>query len=63
MAAKVLKVSLKGEDWTFTKKFLIYDELILDEEAEEVRACIIDAKECLKITPDDAEVKCSLVIR
>lgn len=63
MSAKVIKVILKGEDWTFNKKYLIYDEVILDEEADKVKECIKDAQDCLKITADDAEVKTSLVIR
>lgn len=63
MSAKVLKVILKGEDWSFVKKYLIYEEVVLDEGSEHVKRCIDDARDCLKITPDDAEVKSSLVLR
>jgi hypothetical protein len=63
MSAKVLKVILKGEDWTFAKKYLLYDEVILNENSERVQECIQDARECLKVTAEDAEVKASLVLR
>ena len=63
MALKTLKVVFKGEDWTFTKKYLVYEDVALDESSDQVIKCIQDAKECLNLTPDDAEVKGSLVIR
>ena len=63
MSAKILKVILKGEDWCFTKKYLIYEEVVLDETSDLVRKCMTDARECLKITPDDEEIKTSLVLK
>lgn len=63
MSAKVLKVILKGDDWTFSRKYLVYDEIKLDREDPKVGECIKDARECLKVTPEDEEVKCSMVNR
>ena len=59
--AKTLKVILKGDDWTFSHKFLVYGEVKLEREDETVATCIQDARKCLTVTPEDEEVKCSMV--
>jgi hypothetical protein len=63
MSCVVLKIVLKGEDWSFNKKYLIYDEITLTEDHPQVKSCIADAQSCLKLTADDAEIKTSLVIK
>lgn len=63
MSQSILTVILQGPDWTFKKKYLMYEPYTNDEEDEVVKKCISDAKECLKITPEDAEFKTSKVIR
>jgi hypothetical protein len=63
MSASVLKVILKGDDWTFTKKYLMYENYALDEEDEHVKPCLEDAKNCLKIFATDAEIKGGKLIR
>lgn len=61
--ATTLKVVLKGEDWGFYKKFLVYEPVTLNEECESAAKCLEDALSCLKITPDDVEFKVSQVVR
>lgn len=61
--ATTLKVVLKGEDWGFYKKYLVYEAVTLNEECETVQKCLDDAKDCLKVTADDAEFKISQVVR
>jgi len=63
MTQSVLKVVLKGEDWTFTKKYLMYEPYKNDEDDEVVKRCLDDARDCLKVTPEDAEFKTSKVVR
>jgi len=63
MAATTLKVILKGEDWTFTKKFLIYEKVILDDYDPVVADCIQATKNLLNVPAEDAEVKSSLVLK
>ncbi len=58
---KVLKVILKGDDWTFSHKYLIYDEIKLEREDPVVRGCIQDARSRLKMEPDEEEVKCTML--
>lgn len=62
MTQAILTVILKGEDWTFKKKFLVYEPFKNDEDDELVKRCIDDAKDCLKITAEDAEFKTSKII-
>lgn len=62
-AAKTLKVILKGDDWTYSQKFLVYDEFKLEREDPVVYNCIKLARECLKVDPEDEEVKCSMVCK
>lgn len=63
MPVPTVKVILKGEDWTFTKKYIIYDEIIMHEDTDKLAACIKDARECLKISADDCEIKSSMLVR
>lgn len=63
MTQSVLKVILKGDDWTFTKKYLMYESYALDEDDQYVKPCIDDAKECLKVMATDAEIKSCKVLR
>jgi len=61
MIAKTLKVIAKGEDWTFARKYLVYGDVMIDDKDPEVIKCIEDATQCLKVTADDIEVKCSMI--
>jgi hypothetical protein len=70
MGVKVVKVILKGggesDDWTFTKKYLIYDKLLLDEEDKECKECLDDAKNHLNplvATIEKVELRPSMIIQ
>jgi len=63
MTAVEMKVIFKGEDWTFSKKFLVYDALSLDEDDKQVKECIQDAEGCVCLTPSDVSLKISKVIQ
>lgn len=59
-----LTVILKGEDWTFRKKYLVYETVTLDdEECEIVKQCKKDAEDHLKVTASDLEYKTSQVVK
>lgn len=63
MSQSVLKVVLKGEDWTFTRKYLMYETYNLDENDPHVKTCLDDARECLKLIPDDEVFNIAKVVR
>jgi len=63
MTHSVLTVICKGEDWTFRKKFNLYDEYKNDENDPVVAECIKAATDCVKDTPDDVEFKTSKVVQ
>ncbi len=62
MPVPTVTVILKGEDWRFSRKFLIYDQVVLDEDSDQIAKCIADAKDCLKISADDCEIKTTMII-
>ena len=59
--AKTLKVILKGDDWTFSHKFLVYGDIKLEREDPVVQECIVNATKCLTVTAEDEEVRCSMI--
>ena len=61
MSAKVLKVILKGDEWTFSTKYLVYNEFQLDNSDPVVQEHIADAKAKLTVIPEDVEVRCTMV--
>lgn len=63
MSATELKVVFKGEDWTFNKKFLVYEEFTLSDQDPKVQECIKDAQDCIKLTPDDVSFRITKVIQ
>jgi hypothetical protein len=63
MGTTELKVLFKGEDWTFNKKFLVYEDFSLKDEDPKVQECIKDAQDCVKLTPDDVSFKITKVVR
>ena len=63
MSVAELKVVLKGEDWTYTQKFLIYEEFSLSEEDPFVGKCIKEATNSVKLTPEDISFKINKVIQ
>lgn len=63
MTHSVLTVICKGEDWTFRKKYNLYDEYKNDETDPVVSECIKDATDFVKATPDDVEFKTSKVLK
>lgn len=62
-APTTLTVILKGEDWTFRKKYLVYETVTLDDDCEVVQKCKKDAEDHLKVTPEDLEYKTSQVVK
>ncbi len=58
---KVLKVILKGDDWTFSNKYLVYDEIKLEREDPVVMECIQDARNHLQAEPEEEEVKFTMI--
>lgn len=63
MTHSILSVILKGEDWTFRKKYQLYDEYKNDETDPVVAQCIKDAEDFVKGTADDVEFKTSKVLK
>ena len=63
MTHSVLTVILKGEDWSYRKKFNLYDDYKNDENDPVVNECIKTAQNAVKDTADDVEFKTSKVIR
>ena len=63
MTHSVLTVICKGEDWSFRKKYNLYDEYKNDETDPVVAQCIKDATDFVKATPDDVEFKTSKVLK
>lgn len=60
-AAKVVKIILKGDDWTFTHKYLVYDQFKVEREDPVIQECIQNARGCLSMQPNDEEIRCSMV--
>ena len=63
MTHSVLTVILKGEDWSYRKKFNLYEDYKNDEHDPIVSECIQKAQATVKDTPEDIEFKTSKVIR
>lgn len=63
MNATELKVVFKGEDWTFNKKFLVYEEFTLKDQDPKVQECIKDAQDCIKLTPEDVSFRITKVLQ
>lgn len=58
-----LTVSLKNDEQTFKKKYLIYDKFTMDENDPIVKDCIEDAISQIKSTVDSIVIRCRLDIQ
>lgn len=54
-----LTVSIKGEDQTFKKKFLIYSQAFMSHHDEFVKECIDEAKKECKFEIEEIRVRAS----
>ncbi len=58
---KTIQVLFKGDDWKFIRKYLVYEDVKLDEEDPVVKNLIKDARDCLTVKPEVEEVKFNMV--
>lgn len=58
-----LTVSLKGEDSTYKKKFLLYDEFIMKYDDPTIIDCIKQAKDDARIEVDDIKIRTNLQVQ
>ena len=58
-----LKVKIKDDERTFQKIFLIYDDITLNFEDENIKKCLNEAIEEFQGEPDDVQILALLVAK
>lgn len=58
-----LTVSLKGEDSTYKKKFLLYDDFMMKYDDPKILECIKQAQDEARIEVDDIKIRANLQVQ